>query len=111
MSHSLQPHGLQPARLLCLWDSPDKNTGLACHWSYLITERLRPPRQQPLGLGGCLGPEPDPPLVGVELLCQRDPQGSHHEVSIHLLVPRRPVLQTWAFSLAKKIKGECQSER
>ena len=75
--------------------------------AYLITEGLRPPRQQPLGLG----PEPDPPLVGDELLCQRDPQGSHHEVSIHLLVPRRPVLQTWGFSLAKKIKGECQSER
>ena len=24
-------YGLQPARLLCLWDSPGKNTGMACH--------------------------------------------------------------------------------
>ena len=26
MSDSLQPHGLQPTRLLCPWDSPGKNT-------------------------------------------------------------------------------------
>ena len=31
MSNSLQPHGLQPARLLCPWDSPGKNTGVGCH--------------------------------------------------------------------------------
>ena len=31
MSDSLQPHGLQPTRLLCPWDSPGKNTGLGCH--------------------------------------------------------------------------------
>ena len=28
---SLQPHGLQPFRLLCPWDSPSKNTGVGCH--------------------------------------------------------------------------------
>ena len=27
MSNSLRPHGLQPARLLCPWNSPGKNTG------------------------------------------------------------------------------------
>ena len=32
MSDSLWPHGLQPARLLCLWDSPGKNTGVGCHF-------------------------------------------------------------------------------
>ena len=31
MSDSLQPHGLQPTRLLCPWDSPGKNTGVGCH--------------------------------------------------------------------------------
>ena len=31
MSDSLQPYGLWPARLLCLWDSPGKNTGVGCH--------------------------------------------------------------------------------
>ena len=28
---SLQPHGTQPARLLCPWNSPSKNTGVGCH--------------------------------------------------------------------------------
>ena len=28
---SLQPDGLWPARLLCPWDSPGKNTGVGCH--------------------------------------------------------------------------------
>ena len=27
----LQPHGLWPARLLCPWDFPGKNTGVGCH--------------------------------------------------------------------------------
>ena len=27
VSNSLRPHGLQPSRLLCPWDSPGKNTG------------------------------------------------------------------------------------
>ena len=31
MSNSLRPHGLQPARLLCLWNPPGKNTGVGCH--------------------------------------------------------------------------------
>ena len=29
-SHSLRPHGPQPARLLCPWDSAGKNTGVGC---------------------------------------------------------------------------------
>ena len=32
MSDSLKPNGLYPARLLCPWDSPDKNTGVGCHF-------------------------------------------------------------------------------
>ena len=31
VSDSLWPHGLQPARLLCPWDSSGKNTGVGCH--------------------------------------------------------------------------------
>ena len=31
MSDSLWPRGLQPARLLCPWDSPGKKTGVNCH--------------------------------------------------------------------------------
>ena len=32
MSNSLQPHGLQPTRLLCPWDFPGKNTEVGCHF-------------------------------------------------------------------------------
>ena len=28
---TLQPHGLQPTRLLCPWDFPGKDTGMGCH--------------------------------------------------------------------------------
>ena len=31
MSYSLWPHGLEPARLLCPWNSLGKNTGVGCH--------------------------------------------------------------------------------
>ena len=33
MSDSLRPHGLWPARLLCPWDSPGKNTAVGGHAS------------------------------------------------------------------------------
>ena len=29
---TLRPHGLKPARLLRLWDSPGNNTGVGCHF-------------------------------------------------------------------------------
>ena len=47
MSDSLQPHGLQPAKILCPWDFPGKNTGVRCH--FLLQEIL--PTQ---GLNPCL---------------------------------------------------------
>ena len=31
-SDSLQPYGQRPARLLCPWDFPGKNTGVDCHF-------------------------------------------------------------------------------
>ena len=42
MFDSLQPHGLQPTRLLCPWNSPGKNTGVRCH--SLLQEDLPNPR-------------------------------------------------------------------
>ena len=30
--NSLQPHGLQPTRLLCPWDFPGEDTGVVCHF-------------------------------------------------------------------------------
>ena len=32
VSSSFQPHGLLPARLLCPWDFPGKNTRVGCHF-------------------------------------------------------------------------------
>ena len=32
VSVSLRPHGLQPTRLFCPWNSPGKNTGVGCHF-------------------------------------------------------------------------------
>ena len=32
VSDSLWPHGLQPTRLLCPWNSPGKNMGVGCHF-------------------------------------------------------------------------------
>ena len=42
---TLRPHGLKPARLLCPWDFPGKNTGVGCH--FLIqrifpTQKIKP---------------------------------------------------------------------
>ena len=41
MSNSVQPHGLQPAMLLCPWDSLGKNIGVGCHsllWGIFPTQ-------------------------------------------------------------------------
>ena len=32
VSNSVRPHRWQPTRLRCPWDSPDKNTGVGCHF-------------------------------------------------------------------------------
>ena len=71
VSNPLQPHGLKPARLLCPWDSPGKNTEVRCHallqgifqtqgsnpgllnlldWQ-VGSSRLAPPKQTFLGYG------------------------------------------------------------
>ena len=45
VSDSLQPHGLQPSRLLCPRDSPGKNTGVGCHPLFQVifpTQGLNP---------------------------------------------------------------------
>ena len=41
VSDSLQPYGLQPAGLLCSWDSPGKNIGVGCHASSRGSSQLR----------------------------------------------------------------------
>ena len=44
---SLRSHGLQPTRLLYLWDFPGKNTGVGCHFvlqGIFLTPELSPHR-------------------------------------------------------------------
>ena len=48
--YSLQPHGLQPARLLCPWDSPGKNTGVGGH---ALLQGIFPTRRSSPGLLRC----------------------------------------------------------
>ena len=48
MSDSLQPPGLQPARLLCPWASPGKVTGEGCH--ALLQENIPDPGIEPSSL-------------------------------------------------------------
>ena len=50
VSDSLQPHGLWPARLLCPWDSPGKNTGVCCHF---LLQGIFPIQGSNLGLLYC----------------------------------------------------------
>ena len=50
MSDSLRPHGIWPARLLCPWNSPGKNTGVGCH-SFI--QGIFPTQGSNLGLLHC----------------------------------------------------------
>ena len=47
VSDSLWLHELQPARLLCPWDSPGKNTGVGCHF---LLQRIFPTQGRNLHL-------------------------------------------------------------
>ena len=59
ISNSLRPHGLQPARLLCPWNSPDRNPGVGCHFLLQgdLSDREIKPRS-PKFLADCLPSEP-----------------------------------------------------
>ena len=50
MTKSLGRHRLQPARLLCPWDSPDKNTGVGCH---TLLQEIFPTQRSNPGLPHC----------------------------------------------------------
>ena len=78
MANSLRCHGLQPARLLCPFDSPGKNTGVGCHC--LLPGHLPDPGIEPTS----------PALVG----------GSF---STELPLVKFPVLHIWFTVGAKSI--------
>ena len=50
VSDFLRPHGLQPTRLLCPWDSPCKNTGVDYH---SLLQGIFPTQGSNLGLLHC----------------------------------------------------------
>ena len=50
VSDSLQPHGLWPARFICPWDFPDKNTGVGSHF---LLQRIFLAQRSSLGLLHC----------------------------------------------------------
>ena len=61
VSNSLRPYGPQPARLLCPWDSPGKNTGVGCH--AVLPRDLSNPGIEPASLTSpALGPPGKPQL-------------------------------------------------
>ena len=53
MSNSLWPYGLLPARLLCSWDFPGKNTGVGCH--FLLQGYFKPRDQTHVSCVSCTG--------------------------------------------------------
>ena len=68
MSDSLWIYGLKPARFLCSWDSPGKNTGVGCHallQGILLTRRSDPCLFMSPALAGSLplAPPGKPPLA------------------------------------------------
>ena len=50
MSDALQPHELEPTRLLHLWDFPGKNIGVGCHF---LLQGIFPTQGSNLGLPRC----------------------------------------------------------
>ena len=48
VSDSLQTYGLHPARFLCPWDFPGKNTGVGCH---ALLQVIFPRRYGTMSLG------------------------------------------------------------
>ena len=71
----LESCGLQPARLLCPWNSPGKNTGVGCHF---LPQGISPPRDRSqtahtqmghLQVDSLLTEQPGKPLVLVTQSC------------------------------------------
>ena len=70
----LLPHGLQPTRLLCPWDSPGKNTGVGCH--FLLQGNLPDP-----------GIKPRSPALQIlyQLSCKGSPLSTQHQNHLQTL--------------------------
>ena len=68
----LQPHGLQPSRLLCPWNSPGKNTGVGCPsllQGIFLTQGLNPGLLHCRQILYCLSYQGGPPPPTLPLRC------------------------------------------
>ena len=90
VSDSLQPHGLQPTRVLCPWDFPGKNTGVGCH---LLFQGSLP---NPM-----IGEVVDS-LPGKSVGCPESPPNSHIELVI-LSTSEVTILGEGAFDKVMKL--------
>ena len=83
MSDSVRPHRRQPTRLPCLCGSPDKNTGVGCHFivQCMNVKSEREVTQSCLTLSDRM----DCSLVG-RLLCPWDFPGKSTGVGCHCLL-------------------------
>ena len=66
-----RPHGLQPSRILCPWDSPHKNTGVGC---YSLLQGIFPAQVSNLGRPNCR-----------QILSCLSHQGSLYKITSHCL--------------------------
>ena len=64
VSNSLRVYGLYPTRLLCLWDSPGRNTGVGCNF---LLQGIFPMQKLNSGLLDCR-------QILYHLICQRSLQ-------------------------------------
>ena len=91
MSNSLLPHGLQPTRLLCLWDYPGKSTGVGVPSPSPKYEQSYP-KLIPCAFGGNEG-------LGYkscsELLTKPDNRIILHPIIFSALGPVQFCLETW----------------
>ena len=83
VSNSLQPHGLQPANLLCPWGFPGKNTGVG---SYALLQGIFPsqgltPGLPPLLSGKNTGVGSHALLQGIFLIQRSNPGLLHYHLS------------------------------
>ena len=85
VSDSMRPHGLQPTRLLCPWDSPGKNTGVSCH---SLLQRMKVESESEV-TRSCLTLRDPNGLQPTRLLRPWDLPGKSTGVGCHCLLQRR----------------------
>ena len=88
VSNTLQPHGLQHARILCLWNSPGKNTGVGFHF---LLQRIFQTQGSNLGLLKCR-----------QILYHLSHQGSPERKQFLYLFPRATIINYRKFIRLKQ---------